>query len=360
MGAKTIDDAIDFILANAPVEGVVCEKSCFPRSGFQYTLVDVAIDELHRRGEFLDLEAYDVRGTFNMWHTTEGITNNELARRGTRTLLTKLQQDNLDKTFEQILPNITKQDFSKTPINKYGTTLKGMLTSVYDASPYEALKDLIDHDEELEEFKDFQPYDMRMAPQKSWKGPKGRKLARQATKTLLQKIQAENPDKKLEQIIPNITKQTFYTTPINRYGTTLHGMLVSVYDDSPYNALKDLIDNSKDLINYRDLQPYDMHMSPLNTWKGEQGKQLARKATKILLKKIQQRNPDKKLEQIIPTLSIQTFYTTPINRYGTTLTGMLTNVYGNSAYQALKDLAEHDPEIKPYNPVIENLRHKAA
>src|SRR5690606_22225485 len=141
------------------------------------------------------------------------------------------------KTLEELLQNITARTFFKQPINRYATTLSGMLVQVYENSPYDALKDLIDHDKELAEFKNFQPYDMQKAPQKMWEGKQGKTLARHATKTPLTTIQRTS--KPLEELLPTITPRTFYKQPINKYATTLGGMLQHVYEGSPYDALKD-------------------------------------------------------------------------------------------------------------------------
>jgi hypothetical protein len=103
------------------------------------------------------------------------------------------------------------------PINRYGTTLGGMINSIYDNSPFDAIKDLVDNDEELTLFRDFQPYDMNMSPLGTWKqkdGTMNKELARQATKTLLKKKQ-EVTGLPFEQLLPTITQEDFYMMPIN-------------------------------------------------------------------------------------------------------------------------------------------------
>ncbi len=345
---STIEDVIDFIEANAPSEDEEAKKNPFKGRRFDYELVDAAIEELHREKRFLDLEAYDLRGTNRLWNTIEG-TNFDLARRATKKLLKVLQEQNPDKTLEQILPTITTEYFQKTPINRYQSTNSGMAGCVYDNSPYDALKDLIENDPELTEFRDFQPYDMRYSPQNTWNkkdGTKNYELARQAVKQLIKKLQEQNPDKTLEQILPTITQADFAQTPINRYKTTLSGMIQHTYESSPYAALKDLIDNDPEFENFRDFEPYDMSQAPQETWQGEEGKKIARKATKVFVKKLQEENPGKKIEEILPTITQDMFYTKPINRYGTTLGGM--TAFNRSPYEALKDLIENDDEFREY------------
>ncbi len=362
---KTVDDVIRFILANAPPKGVQIKKNPFEGRCFEYALVDGAIGELHAQGRFPDLEVYDIKGTRNLWNTEEG-KNYDLARRATKTLLNKLQKDQPNKTLAEILTEITHDTFYKYPINKYGTTLSGMFQEVHEDSPYDALKDLIDNDPELTEYKDFQPYDMKKAPQNMWNkkdGSKKHELAREATKTLLNKLQKDQPNKTLAEILTEITCDTFYKYPINKYGTTLSGMLNGVHEDSPYDALKDLIDNDPELAEYKDFQPYDMKSAPRETWNhtgGNKNHELARLATKTLLNKLRSDTPGRAFEEILAEITQDTFRKYPINKYGTTLNGMIQHMYENSPYQTLKDLAEHDPEYAEFLPVIETMTHRAA
>jgi len=343
---KTIDDVITFIQTTAP-------DNRFPLSGFSYELVDGAIQKLRAKGEFLDLEAYDIRGTKRMWNSEDGV-NYALARTATKKLIKKLQEEQPTKTLEQILPEINQNAFYKKPINKYQTTLMGMLARIYQGSPYDALKDLIYDYEEFKAYRDLQTYDLTHPPLNTWNnkdGSKNYQLARTATKKLIKKLQEEQPTKTLEQILPEINQDTFKDKPINKYQTTLCGMLKSIYDYSPYVALKDLIDNDEEFKAYRDFQQYDMIQSPNNTWNKEDGiinYQLARTATKKLIKKLQEEQPTKTLEQILPKINQDTFYKKPINKYQTTLCGMLSVVYNNSPYAALKDLINNDEEFREY------------
>ena len=50
---------------------------------------------------------------------------------------------------------------------------------------------------------------------------------------------------------------------------------------------------------------------------------------------------------------------TPLNRYGTTLGGMLDQVYARSPYLALRDLAEHDSRYRTYLPSILRRRYRS-
>jgi len=360
---KTIDDVIRFIEINAPSEGDAVKQRPFGGRRFSYELVEGALSELHAQGKFLDLDAYDVGTTVNIWVAEDGSKNYDLARSATKALLGKLQEINPDKTLAQILSEITTTTFNKQPINKYQTTLGTMLVLVYDGSPYAALKDVIDSDLELAEFRDFEPYNMKCGPLNMWNkkdGSKNHDLAKTATKMLLKKLQKEMPDKTLAQILADVSAEEFKMLPIDKYQTTLGGMLWEAYGGSPYAALKDVIDSDLELAEFRDFQPYDMKMSPKATWTNvdmSKNQGLARSATKALLSKLQEINPDKTLAQILAGVTRNTFYQCPINKYQTTLGGMFLAVYSNSPYAALKDLAENDAEYAKFLPVIETLRH---
>jgi len=148
----TIDDVIQFIEINAPDQGVSVKENPFQGRKFQYELVNGAILALHAQGRFLDLEVYDIKGTTYMWNTREGTLNVELARKATKVLLNNIKEKNPDKLLEEILPTITQEIFTKKPINRYQTKLGGMLTTVYDNSPYAVLIDLALHDQQLREY----------------------------------------------------------------------------------------------------------------------------------------------------------------------------------------------------------------
>lgn len=361
----TIDDVVDFITANAPPEGEAVTENPFKGRRFPYDVVDHAVEELHGDGRFLDLEAFDIPGTGSraggMWHTAEGITNYGLARKGTKKLLEVLQREQPGKMLEQILPDITLEHFKKTPINRYGTTLGGMI-QLYDNSPYKALKDIFDNDKGFEQFRDFEPQDMKCAPINTWfnkNGTRNYSLLRRVTKQLIRTLQAQQPHKKLEEILPGITDEDFRTTQINRYGTTLRGVM-DAHDDSPYHALRDLIDHDDEFAEFRDLQKQDMRKAPSNTWvsrKGRKNRRLAREMMKQFLRKLEEQQPGRAVEQILPGVTQERFYTTPINRYQTTLGGMLMRVYDGSLYSALKDFAKHDSDYSHLLPVIKRLRH---
>lgn len=252
--ASSIDDVVAFIRRNAQKEGNISRENPFRGKKFPYETVDLAIEALHEKGEYLDLEAYDLLGTMMMWHTNSEGKNYALARRATRKLLQKLDPEQSTASRVALLPTITQRHFHCITINQYGTTLRGMLAAVYDNSPYSGIKDLTQHDADFAEFSDFQSYDMKKARRQTWvdtNKTKNYSLARQTTKLLLQKIKAEKGDVSWAEILPAIRADMFHNVPINRYGTTLRGMINLVYAGSPYAALMDLIEHDSELRKFR-------------------------------------------------------------------------------------------------------------
>jgi|GEM_PF-6434726 len=209
-----------------------------------YRLVDGAIQQLKSQGRFLDIEVYDIRGTMNAW---TGEKRKILARKMTKALFSKIQRDYPEKTPERMLTEITLETFQTYAINRYGTTCLGMISTVYNDSPYEALKDWIDNDDSMVEYRDFKPYDMLRSPLKTWldKGRKNKKLAREVTDTLVNALRQLNPKKSLSDIILGISSRTFEKHPINKYGTVNGGMLTHVYNGSAYLALNDLASHNE-------------------------------------------------------------------------------------------------------------------
>ena len=251
--APSIDDVVAFISCNAPQEGQSTTKNPFRGRKFPYETADLAIEELHKKRKYLDLEAYDLLGTMRMWHTSSEGTNYELARKATRKLLQKLDSKQTTASRVALLPTITQHHFHRVTINQYGTTLHGMLAAVYDNSPFSGIKDLIQHDADFAEFSDFQQYDMKKARRQTWFDKDKNKnypLARLTTKLLLQKIKEQKGDVSWAEILPTIRADMFHNTPINRYGTTLRGMINLVYAGSPYLALKDLIEHDAEMRNF--------------------------------------------------------------------------------------------------------------
>ncbi len=238
----SVQDVIRFIESRAPHPGATYRRNPFAGRRFHFPDVRRAVEELHRGGRYRDLEPFDLKGTLGLWKGPSGIRY-QLARQSTKQLVRRMQERRPHLPLERILPGITHGIFCQTPISRYSTTLWGMLINVYGSSPYVALKDLIDHDEEFASYRDLQPSDMVKAPQRTWASQTGKKdfaRARRLTRAFLQAIGDGLPAGRIEATLSGIEMREILKTPISRYGTTLGGMLDQVYGNSPYLALKDL------------------------------------------------------------------------------------------------------------------------
>lgn len=117
-----------------------------------------------------------------------------------------------------------------------------------------------------------------------------------------------------------VSKQTF--KDYGAYSTLQH-----VYHGSPYAALLDL---------YPDLKPWQMRHVPMSYWLGPDGRERAREATSWMLSQLGLLNaPPRELAARVD------FFT--FARFG--LRGMLDRVYGNSPYEALRDVY---PALEPW------------
>ncbi len=361
---KTLQDVINFILSNEPPEGEEFDDNPFSGHCFGYDLVTEALAQLRFRERLHDLEPFDIPGTRHLWRMRKGGIRYELARKGTKQLLQQLHKQEPDKPLTEIITQVTQDHFQCLPINLYKTRLSGMLQHVYENSHYNALKDLFDHDKELSEFSDLQPYDMKRTSRNTWEkksGVKNYQLARQLTKKFLCVLMMQR-NIPLEQLIPEITAKDFRTVRINRYNTTLEEMFQFVYRGSPYLALKDLFNHDSEFKEFRDLQQYDMHRACNNTWRNKDGTKnyaLARKMMKAFLY-VLKKQKNASWEEMFPRTRVRELYGIPLNKYGTNIRGMVEIVYGDSVYNAMKDVTVHDKRYTALSGSIETLRHRVA
>ncbi|MBW2969683.1 hypothetical protein KY309_01440 [Candidatus Woesearchaeota archaeon] len=331
-------------------------NGCFPIRRFRYDTVNEAIDILHFQGRFLDLDVYDLRGTTSLWRSN-GDVNYELARRAFKRFI-----ENLGKraSLEDALPFVSQKTLINKPFNRYGTNLRGPL-SVYKGSPYKAFKDLFDNDDEYKDYRDLQPYDLRSAPKKTWRTGTRRNyvLAREATKKLVLKLVEKKQARKhmtkkqaILEVLPEIYGNTFRNVEINKYHTTLENMLALVFGNSPYRAIRNLVDNDGEFRKFRDFKEYDLRYGKGNTWNRKnktKNKRLGRRLTALLIGKIK---GDEKLVNVLPRICKDTFEDVPINRYGTTLGSMLAHVYSDSPYKAVRDLIDNNQNFARYSDLM--------
>lgn len=358
----TVDDIIKFILAHTPLETAQLKRNPFIGRNFRREMVDAALYALRKKELCLDMEPFDLPGTKHLWREG-GEIKYELAHKATRQLVKTLQARQPRKSLEEIVTGISQDVFQKTPINRYGTRLSGMLQHVYGNSPYKALKDLFDHDDKYSALRDVQPYDMERSRRHTWMNSNGKwdyTLCRNATKQLLLSLQKQY-DVPLENLINLIKAKDFRSGPINQYGTTLGAMFIA-YHGSPYRAMKDLFDHDSEFAHLRDIQPYDMGQACNNVWKhhGRLNYELARRAVRQFLHALHSQHSAVPFKQIVSQLKVRDTESLPINKYGTHLKKVIDKVYCSSLRLAFKDIANHDRRYGWLLPIAESMRRYVA
>jgi hypothetical protein len=216
------------------------------------------------------LHTYDfVQTPAYFWSDREGFPTNN-ARDVTKILIVKLSEKlhedyRVFEGFYQILPWLTLDTFFNYPINEWDTTLEGMLSSAYDASPSAAVLDLIVHDPEFVQFRDgeyaLHAYDFIKAPMNTWIDKQGNPTdtARSATRQLIMALaDLHNLDyMKLgdfRYLTWNfVSERIINHFQVNRWGTSFGAMFVDAYKNSSIRAIEDLIQNNEE---FAYLRPY--------------------------------------------------------------------------------------------------------
>ncbi|MEK6823223.1 MAG: hypothetical protein AABY13_05315, partial [Nanoarchaeota archaeon] len=89
-------------------------------------------------------------------------------------------------------------------------------------------------------------FDFNCAPRHTWCTPdKNHPLAREATGLLLHALQRDN-GWNLDTAVVEVTLPSFESVPIDKYGTTLGGMLSIIYNSSPGTAVRDYLRHHPD------------------------------------------------------------------------------------------------------------------
>lgn len=342
-----------------------------------YWVSDAVFETVNTDGEFqlirdAGLELYDFKKS-PCW-LDEHKKPIPLARKATKELLRTLaRRAHVDYTspsgFRELIPSLTAKAFNKVPINVWGTTLGGMLARAYRGSPCDAIIDLVTNDDELILIKDvgLERYDL--SGQNCWMDKEGipTPLVWQAT---ARRIQLFADDHRVDcttvegfrRLLPVFNFKQFVDVPISYWGTTLGGMLMSVYQESHINAILDAIDHRPEFFKIREvgLDRYDFPKvyylwsegSGLSGKRTPRGKpnDLARAIVKkFILRVAEQRDVDatssEGFEQLLPSFNVETMETLPLNVWGTTAAGALY-VYSSSPAKAIGDVISKDPDFK--------------
>ncbi|GEM_PF-5397082 len=317
-----------------------------------------------QREHGMAIEAYDFPSTNGVWQSCrwDGIPYQHLATR--QLIATLADRHGADYTtpegFKQILGELTVDSFRHTAINRWGTTLGGLLT-LNNSEPSSPVLSLIEEDRAFRQIrkKGLQAYDFPIAPRNVWVGKQDRRPTDQAREATLQWIRRLAAQRHVNfrrftgfrRILPYMTSDLFTTMPIDYWGTTLLGMMPA-YGNSHIDAILDAVRKRDDTFRYLPaLEPYDFPCTPNRTWKDERGKPTptARKATRLVLethaheKGVDCRTEDG-LRAILQGLTAKVYAGTPANAWGTTFQGAI-NAYKNSVTAAVTDLIEHDPDF---------------
>ena len=106
----------------------------------------------------MDIEAYDFPKTMGIWKSQreDSVKYKHLATK--KFIQTLADEKGVDYTtvegFKEILPELTADSFRYKPINRWGTTLSGMIQKVYNNSPSATILDLLANDKEFTAIQD--------------------------------------------------------------------------------------------------------------------------------------------------------------------------------------------------------------
>ena len=288
------------------------------------------------------LKPYDFKGILNIWSTKNG-KNYALARELTHQVVQTLMI-NKHWSFVELVRNVSQKDFRDTKINRWGANAGGMIGHVYEGIHSNAILDLVQNDLRYAEHRDLHWYDFQKS---SLSGER----IREPIHILLQKLMKDNGWSFVE-LIKNMRNppqsagvngwnDAFKRFKISRYGTTLQGVL-DHYGGCAAEAVLELVKNDPRYKEYSDLEVWDFpDMRNIWTFKDKKKNfERARKATGILLEKLKLK--DLAFSDILKNLTLTQFVSTPINRYGTKLYGMINQVYNTRLENAIQDWYTED------------------
>lgn len=214
-------------------------------------------------------------------------------------------------------------------------------------------------DVDLKEIREnkLEAYDFVQAPRSYWVNNKKMpsQNARRATRHFLEVLAGELQVRRFFSVsgfrilLPYLTYARFRDSPLNVWGTTLSGMLATAYSNSPFLAVKDLVDRDRSFSQVKrvGLYPEDFARSPKNYWVDKGGKPTphARNASLRLIVAICKAhglsyNSVDGFKAAIGLISPTMFRSFPINVWGTTVGSMLLYAYHNRIEEAMVDVVD--------------------
>lgn len=282
------------------------------------------------RASILSLRPYDFKRTANLWRKGEWV-NFPLAREAMHLLVQELLRRK-KWIFTDLVRYVSQRTITRFPINRFGTTLAGMLHRVYGGSPWRAIEDLVRNDDRYLPFRGILRTDFRKCAR--WT----RSMARTHVHLLIRVLERDRGWSFIETI-QRVDKDLIESTPINQFGTTLQGMLSSrMYGQSYALAILDLVRHDDRYREYRDLRLYDFR-NGRNLWTLKDGKKnypLAFQAVGHRVRSLMESN-GWSFGSFLDKIDFRLFCLTPMNRYGTTLWKVVKSVYGGRYSAAILD-----------------------
>ena len=235
----------------------------------------LAIDNAYP-GEFKEWE-FTRQG---MWQGEEGL---KLAKEATKWIIEEKEKI----PFHEIPLKVSQRTFKDNG-------LSGMLTHAFNSSPYLAIDNAYPRRFKEWEFKQ----------QGMWQGEEGLKLAKEATKWMIEEIERIP----FHEIPQKVTQRTFADNGLS-------GMLVHAFNGSPYLAIANAYPG--------ELKKWEFK-NQVGMWQGEEGLKLAKEATKWMMEE-KEKIP---LHEIPQKVTAKMFADNG-------LSGMLSNAFTNSPYHAI-------------------------
>jgi len=227
-----------------------------------------------------------------MWQGEEGL---KLAKEATKWLIEEKEKI----PFHDIPQKVTYRTFRENG-------LYGMVQHAFNASPYLAIDNAYPG-----RFKKWE-----FSQQRMWQGEEGLKLAKEATKWLIEeKVKIPFPE-----IPQKVTEKMFMDNGLT-------GMLATVFNNSPYLA----VDNA-----YPSMFK-EWEISRHGMWEGEEGLKLAKEATKWMIEE----------KEKIPFPEIPQRVTAKMFA-GNGLSGMLSHSFNDSPYLAVDNAYPGEFSIKDF------------
>lgn len=338
---------------------------------------------LQNEGNFV--EPYDFPKTTNVWRSEDRFGVPYYLKATKELLVALAEYHDVDykspKGFRVILQDITVDTYRTFDINKWGTHLNGVL-NVTSSSPSKAVLELIeiDSDFSLIKTKGIDGGDFPEAPKNFFIDADGNlteaalKQGLTFIKSFAKQVRVNKSGRRavykdaqdFKFILKKLDAKTIRNFSINYWGTKLSTCLKH-FKGSPSKLVIKLIDHFDDFkeIKKNNLTELDFSCVPNNSWVTKNGRP-TKKAKGILVTYMnciaRNKNVKKPLslggfESICEDL-LRSWKNTPVNYWETTIKRAVDVAYGNSIYNALKDLLRNEVADKEQRKLLYDTLNK--